>query len=65
MKRVRSLKHLVQLADQRRAVISALGSRLTVFKRPNPASFVIQMQGRVIHWLLDAGLYVYEKKGAK
>jgi len=59
MKSVRSLAHLIALAQDRRAVISMTYGALL---KPRPAAFVIGWTGRMIHDALKRGLYIYERK---
>ena len=54
--KVVSLKHLCDLAGERRSVL------VSGISKPKPAAFLIGMPGRVIQRYLDAGMVVYEKR---
>ncbi len=55
MKRITSLAELMQAALDRKAVTAGM-----VFKR-TPAAFIINLQGTVIHRLIQSGMFIYEK----
>lgn len=59
MKRVRSLGHLVALAQDRRAVISLTDGPII---KPKPAAFLLGWTGRMIFYAIQRGLYIYERK---
>lgn len=59
MKRVKSLDHLMQLANERRAIVSPNNPPLC---KPKPAAFLLAWQGRMIYYALKRGVYVYERK---
>lgn len=56
MKRVRSLSHLMRLANQRRSIV------LPDMSKPKPAAFLIGWPARMVYEALGRGLYVYERK---
>ena len=57
-KQITSLHDIYVLALQKRAVYTPDSPRCP---KPKPAAFVIRMTGFMILYLLNAGLYVYEK----
>lgn len=62
MKQVRSLGHLIALAQDRRSVVSLTDGPLI---KPKPAAFIIGWTGRMIFFAIQRGLYVYEKPKRK
>ena len=59
-KRVLSLVDLHNLAEGRRAVHCPAAR---CWAKPRPAAFIIHLPGIVIHRLILAGLYLYQKAG--
>lgn len=59
--RLESLSDLAELRDCARAVICPT---IRGFSHYLPAAWVINLQGTLILRLMNAGLYVYEKKGS-
>jgi hypothetical protein len=57
--RVETLKELAELAFLKKAVVIPT---LPAWSKPKPASFLLSLQGRVLLKLLNAGIYIYEKK---
>lgn len=60
--RILSLRQLKNAAQQRRAVVVP---DMHCFSKPLPAGFVIFLQGDLLLRLLDAGMYLVEKKPTK
>lgn len=60
MKRVKSLAHLMQLANQRKCVIEPEGG--VTLRKHRPAAFVIGWSARMVYYALKRGIYVYERK---
>jgi hypothetical protein len=59
MNQIKTLKELIQAADDRKAVYSKSG-RLTGSRKP--AAFVVNYTARVIYGLLEEGLFLYIPK---
>jgi hypothetical protein len=57
-KQIKTLAQLLKAAEARRSVIVP---SLSYFRRPQPAAFVINLQGRQLLKLLNAGMYIYKR----
>jgi len=58
--RVTTLARLAELANERRAVFVMADGYPP--QRRQAAAWVLSMQGRSIHRLMEVGMYVYEKE---
>lgn len=58
-KKVKTLRKLAELAELKKAVIVPA---FWIWNQPRPAAFILRLQGWEILKLLNAGMYVYEKK---
>ena len=59
--KIKSLSALCNLVKKRKSVVVPG----TVWERPTPAAFVINLQGRVISRMIERGMFVYVKKSEK
>lgn len=60
--RVKSLEHLIQLADDRRSVVVPGHS---CYNHRHPAAWVQNLPGRMLHSLLTRGMFVYQLKNKR
>jgi len=56
--RITTLQHLVRVMEHRGSVVCP---SLFCWSKPRPAAFILQLPGRVIHRLLHAGLFFYDR----
>jgi len=62
MKKIKTLEGLQHVVLGRKAVVCPT---LHCFSKPIPAAFVINLQGCRILPLIEAGLYIYDRKEVK
>ncbi|MBA3051906.1 hypothetical protein FP828_03705 [bacterium] len=55
-RRISSLKGLQRAVEQRRAVVVPKWSG---FRKPNPAAWMINLNGAILVRLFDSGMYIY------
>ena len=59
MRQIHTLAELDLLSRDKRAVVVPG----TVWRRPTPAAFMMNLQARIVQNLLMIGMFVYEKEG--
>jgi len=56
--KIESLKELAKVSEAKKCVVVPE----TYMSQPRPAAFVLSMQARLVLRLMEAGMFVYEKK---